>query len=241
MDINEIKRIVAYEAVNCYVTSGLSIGLGTGSTAFHVIDCIGQKLKKEELVDIVCVATSEASQKHAQSLGIPLCSLDTIESLDVYIDGADEVDSHLNLIKGKGAALLREKMVAKSAKMRVIVVDESKLIRSPDTLGAPGPLPVEIVKFSALYTVRQLMKIGDVRNCELRLDENQRPIETDNNNYIADLYFTKAINDHQNLHNELNNTTGVIENGLFLGVADVCLVGKSDGSIETIMKAKRPN
>lgn len=150
---DELKKMVGYKAVDDYVKSGMVVGLGTGSTAYFAVERLGQLLKDGTLKDIVAIPTSIRTKEQAESLGIPLVTLDTHSELDVAIDGADEVDPDLNLVKGGGGALLREKMVEVCAKKFIVIVDESKLC---DGLGPGFPLPVEIVQFCWEHTMRKV-------------------------------------------------------------------------------------
>merc|ERR1719428_2015554 len=150
---DELKKQVGYKAVDDYVKSGMVVGLGTGSTAAFAVERVGEKLKSGELKDILAVPTSVRTAEQAESLGIPLTTLDTHSDLDVAIDGADEVDPDLNLVKGGGGALFREKIVEVCAKKFIVIVDESKLFPG---LGPGFPLPVEIVPFCHEHTARQI-------------------------------------------------------------------------------------
>ena len=147
----EAKKLAGYKAVDDHVRSGMVVGLGTGSTAYFAVERVGQKLKSGELKDIICIPTSERTREQAESLGIPLCTLNEKSELDVAIDGADAVDPSLALIKGGGGALLREKMVEVMAKKFVCIVDDSKLCKA---LGPSFALPVEIVPFCHEHTIR---------------------------------------------------------------------------------------
>merc|ERR1712176_1234466 len=149
----ELKKQVGYKAVDDYVKSGQVVGLGTGSTAYFAVERVGEKLKSGELKDIVCIPTSVRTKEQAEELGIPLVTLDTHSKLDVAIDGADEVDPNLNLVKGGGGALLREKMVEVMADKFIVIVDESKLC---DGLGPGFPVPVEITPFCHEHTMREV-------------------------------------------------------------------------------------
>lgn len=237
MSAEDLKRAVGYKAVDDYVRSGMLVGLGTGSTARYVVERVGMKLKSGELKDIKCVPTSEATRRQAESLGIPLLTLDDVSSLDVAIDGADEVDADLNLVKGRGAALLREKLVAEAAKKFIVVVDESKLQKSG--LGLSGAMPVEVTKFCNKYTLQRLTGLPSVRGCRaaLRLHGSE-PLETDNQNYIVDLFFDRPIQDPKKAADEILNVVGVVEHGLFLNMASACLVGKKDGSVQVLFPPK---
>ncbi len=218
-----------------YVQSGMIVGLGTGSTAYFAVERVGQKLKSGELKNIRCIPTSERTKAQAESLGIPLITLNDESVLDVAIDGADDVDRSLCLVKGGGGALLREKMVEVSAKTFVCVVDASKLSSG---LGPGFPLPVEITPFCHLHTLRVIEQLPSVRGCRavLRMGSsasNKRDGDTvavtDNGNYIVDLHFSEPLRDVEQAAKELKGTVGVVEHGLFPGMAAVVLVADSHG------------
>eukprot|EP00871_Galdieria_phlegrea_P000577 jgi/Galph1/151/GphlegSOOS_G4996.1 len=226
----ELKRMVGYRAVDDHIQSGMIVGLGTGSTAYYAVERLGQKLQQKQLSDIVAIPTSVKTQKQAESLHIPLVTLDTHPTLDVAIDGADEVDKELNLVKGRGGALLREKMVEVEARKLVIIVDETKLVSG---LGISGAMPVEVTPFCWKRTMRRLLELSALMDCGvsaiLRQEENGTTYITDNNNYIIDLYFQKVIPDSRKAARELIDIVGVVEHGLFLDMADVCIVAGKDG------------
>ena len=160
---DELKKMVGYKAVDDYVKSGMVVGLGTGSTAYFAVERVGQKLKSGELKDIVCIPTSERTKEQALSLGIPLVTLNEKSKLDVSIDGADDVDPDLCLIKGGGGALLREKMVEVVSDKFICIVDESKLSKG---LGPGFPLPVEITPFCHEHTRRLVEGLPSVKGCK---------------------------------------------------------------------------
>merc|ERR1719359_270392 len=172
---DELKKMVGYKAVDDYVKSGMKIGLGTGSTAAFAVERVGELLKSGALKDIVAVPTSVRTKEQAESLGIPLTTLGTPESrysdLDVAIDGADAVDPGLNLVKGGGGALLREKMVEICADKFIVIVDESKLC---DGLGPGFPLPVEITPFCWEHTMRTVAALPSLAGCEAKLRLSRR-------------------------------------------------------------------
>ncbi|WP_141501192.1 ribose-5-phosphate isomerase RpiA [Paenibacillus luteus] len=219
----ESKRVAAERAVE-FVTDGMIVGLGTGSTAFWAIRKIGQRVK--EGLKIQAIATSTASEKLARELGIPLLSFAEIDTIDVTIDGADEVDSNWNLTKGGGGALLREKIVASVSKELIIIVDESKIV---EELGS-FPLPVEIIPFGYEMTLKQLHKLG--AEPLLRKTDDQI-YKTDNGNFIADCHFGKIANPEE-LHQALNLIPGVVDNGLFVKLATHVIVGHKDGSVREL-------
>jgi ribose 5-phosphate isomerase A len=206
-----------------YVQSGMAVGLGTGNTAGYFIDLLGAKLQAGELHDIRAVATSKASEERARSLGIPLYSLAELEHLDLAVDGADEVDPGLDLIKGLGRALLREKIIEIHAGQLVIIVDEAKLT---PRLGR-GPLPVEIVPFEAAVQVRWLAGLGC--RAELWREADGSLAVTDNGNYLVRCWFENGISDAAGLARCLAERPGIVEHGLFLGMASQVVVAGAEG------------
>ncbi len=220
-----MKRIAAEYAVQ-YIEEGMKVGLGTGSTAYWAIQRIGERVK--EGLSIQAVATSKASERQAKELGIPIIPFREIDGLDITIDGADEVDLDLQLIKGGGGALLREKIVAHHSKRLIIVADERKLVQ---TLGR-FPLPVEVVPFAIEWTRQALQGLGC--RTQLRTDEDQLFV-TDNGNYIVDCNFGSIVAPCQ-LHNEILGIPGVVDNGLFIGRADLAVIGHHDGIIEVLKR-----
>lgn len=235
---DELKKQVGYKAIDDYVKSGMVIGLGTGSTAYFAVERVGQKLKSGELKDIVAIPTSVRTKEQAEQLGIPLATLDTHPVLDVAIDGADSVDASLNLVKGGGGAHFREKIVEASAKTFVVIVDDSKLCEG---LGPHFPIPVEIVPFCHEHTARIVAALPALKGCRpvLRLGsaannkvDGDKPAVTDNGNYILDLHFEKPLQDPKAAAQQLKNTIGVVEHGLFIGMANAVLVAGKDGIYE---------
>merc|ERR1712087_803150 len=216
--------------------SGMVVGLGTGSTAYFAVERVGNLLKSGELKDIVAIPTSERTKEQAESLDIPLVTLDTHSKLDVAIDGADEVDPDLNLVKGGGGALLREKMVEVCADKFIVIVDESKLC---DGLGPGFPLPVEITPFCHEHTIRTIASLPTVAGCEAKLrlgsaatgsaPDGDEPAVTDNGNYIVDLFFTEPIKDAVKAADELKGTVGVVDHGLFCGITTAVIIAGKDG------------
>jgi ribose 5-phosphate isomerase A len=222
MSIN-VKQLAAEKAVE-YVQDGMKIGLGTGSTAYWAIRKLGERVS--EGLKITAVATSQASEEQARELGIPLVAFGDVDSLDLTLDGADELDGALQLIKGGGGALLREKIVAMGSTRMIVVADESKAVT---TLGK-FPLPVEIVPFAWEWTIAGLAKLG----CKPELRRSGDGLyKTDNGNYIADCRF-EAIDSAAELALALQRIPGVVEHGLFIGIADMAVIGKNDGTIEII-------
>ncbi|MCQ4087127.1 ribose-5-phosphate isomerase RpiA [Saccharibacillus sp. JS10] len=220
-----IKKLAAERAVES-VKDGMVIGLGTGSTAYFAIEKLGQRV--QEGLSIVAVATSKRSEEQALGLGITIVPFAQVGKIDITIDGADEVDGQLQLIKGGGGALLREKIVASRSEKMFVIIGEDKLV---DTLGK-FPLPVEIVPFAYEWTLDALKALQ--LNPKLRMKEEDYYV-TDNGNYIADCYDS-SITDPTSLHTRLNNIPGVVENGLFVDLAHTVIVGREDGTIDIITK-----
>ncbi|MCY4489177.1 MAG: ribose-5-phosphate isomerase RpiA [Deltaproteobacteria bacterium] len=215
------KKIAGEHAAD-YVTHDMIVGLGTGSTAYFAIVRLAQRIRDESL-RIRCIPTSESSATLARELGIPLTSFAEVLHVDVTIDGADEVDPAFNLIKGGGGALLREKFVASASETELIIVDESKL---KERLGA-FPLPVEVVPFGWQMTRKRLRDLG----CDARFrSSDNAPFVTDNGNYILDCSFG-VIEDPPTLEREIVGTCGVVECGIFSGLATRILIGTSDGNL----------
>jgi ribose 5-phosphate isomerase A len=203
------------------VQSGTIVGLGTGSTTAFAIQFLGERLKSGELKDIKGVPTSFQASVLAKQYGIPLTTLDEIEKIDVAIDGADEVDPNKNLIKGGGAAHTREKIVDGLADLFIVVVDSSKLV---ERLGSTFPLPLEVLPFAIAPVTRAVEKLGG--QPELRMAvKKDGPVITDQGNMIIDVKFD-AIDNPAELEKTLNNIPGVLDNGLFVNLADVILVGE---------------
>ena len=219
------KKIAAEKAVE-YVENGMCIGLGTGSTAYWAIQAIGKLV--EQGLKVTAVATSKESERMAIELGIQIVPFSQVDQLDLTIDGADETDENLNVIKGGGGALVREKIVAAASRIYIIIADEKKLVAQ---LGA-FPLPVEIVQFGWEMTMRHLQKLG----CKTSLrSKNGSTFISDNGNYIVDCSFGKIPNPELT-HQQINLIPGVVENGLFLKMADLVILGQSDGSTKILPK-----
>ncbi|MBP1468032.1 ribose-5-phosphate isomerase RpiA [Candidatus Chloroploca sp. M-50] len=218
---DQLKRLAAERAVEL-ISPGMVVGLGVGSTAIHAIRKIGALLADGELHNIIGIPCSHAVAAEASRLGISLSDLDEQPVVDLTIDGADEVDPQLNLIKGGGGALLREKMVAQASLREVIVVDEGKL--SPQ-LGMLFALPVEVITFGWKSQARFLEQLGATVCLRRRFDGG--PYLTDQNNYILDCTFG-SINDPEALARRLEQRAGIVEHGLFLGLAtDLIIAGTS--------------
>lgn len=218
--MNALKLQAARKAVE-FIEDGMVLGLGTGSTTRLAVDEIGKLVK--EGYRLVGVPTSIETERQARSLNIPLTTLEEAGDLDLTIDGADEVDSQFRLIKGLGGALLREKMVAHYSKREIIIVDSSKIV---DVLGVKTPLPVEVVQFGHRRTKMALEELG----CVASLRGGDRPFVTDNGNFIYDCKFN-AIADPERMDCDISSIPGVVENGLFIGLATSVIVGTEGGAV----------
>lgn len=224
MELDGQKKAAALAALE-YVKPGMRLGLGTGTTAGHFIDALGEKVKQG--LDVAGVPTSEATRVRAEMCGIPIISLDQTPLLDLTIDGADEIDGSLRLMKGGGGALLREKIVAASSEKMVVIADSSKRV---ETLGK-FPLPVEIVPFGARATLRRIEEAGKRAGCEgqiLLRAKGSKPFATDNGNLICDCAFD-VIADPERLAAVLSAVPGVVEHGLFIGIASLAIIGTPSG------------
>ncbi len=225
--VDDQKRAAAHRAVEEYVRSGMVVGLGTGSTAIHATRRIGELLGTGVLTDVVGVPTAIETADAARGAGIPLLGDDVPWSIDVTIDGADEVDPNLDVIKGGGGALLREKLVAQVSAFEAIVVDASK--RS-DVLGTTFALPVEVVAFGLATTIHVIEQLG----ARVVVRGGGAPFRTDQGNLVLDCDFG-PIADPQGLSAALHSHAGVVEHGLFLGLAHALVVAGPDG-VEVIRK-----
>jgi ribose 5-phosphate isomerase A len=220
MSADDWKQQAAEHAMK-YVESGMKLGLGTGSTAAKFVDLLGVKVKSG--LDVVCVPTSEATRAQAAALGIRLSTLDDTPFLDLTVDGADEIDADLRLIKGGGGALLREKIVAVASQRVIIIADHTKRV---EMLGK-FPLPVEVVQFGSNATRDMIESLAADCGCEgpitLRQGAGGKPYITDNGNYIFDCAFG-SIEEPDALDDALKLIPGVVENGLFIGIADLGII-----------------
>jgi len=223
----DLKKQAAQKAIE-YVHDGMIVGLGTGSTTTHFIELLGQKINQRELKGIRAVPTSDSTARLARDLGIPLTTLTDHPKVDLAVDGADEVDPNLDLIKGLGQALLREKIVEIHSVEFIVIVDESKIV---PRLGTVKPLPVEIVQFEALAHIHWLSSLGC--RAELWLGDDGKPLNTDNGNYLARCWFNElshnGIEDPYSLADTLAKRPGIVEHGLFLGMATRIIVAGRDG------------
>ncbi|MBL1230275.1 ribose-5-phosphate isomerase RpiA [Enterococcus sp. BWB1-3] len=214
------KQMVGIEAAK-YVKDGMIVGLGTGSTAKYMVDEIGRRVNEENL-NIVGVTTSKATERQALELGITLKSIDDVSHVDITIDGADEISSNFHGIKGGGAALLFEKIVATYSRKNIWIVDESKLV---DKLGA-FPLPVEVIPYGS----QQLLYLFETKgfNPSIRTLQDGTPLITDGGHYIIDLQMN-VIPDPIALGSYLDQLVGVVEHGLFLNIVSTVIVGSNEG------------
>jgi ribose 5-phosphate isomerase A len=227
----ELKKQAAQKALE-FVQDGMVIGLGSGSTAYHFVEMLGEKLRSGGLHTILAAPTSEATASQARRLGIPLTTISRHEILDLAIDGADEVDPQLDLIKGLGKALLREKMIEIQARQFIVIVDESKLV---ERLGTRDALPVEITPFEWEASLRWLNSLGCT--ADLWRQEDGEPWVTDNGNYLARCWFDGkkpgspliGIPDAYELARRLADRPGIVEHGLFLGMATHVIIAEPDG------------
>ncbi len=223
------KELAARSALQ-YVHSGMTLGLGTGSTTAYFIDLLGERIQAGGLKDIRAVPTSEASAARARQLGIPLVTLGECwrvqppPHLDLAVDGADEVDPQINLIKGLGRALLREKVVVVHARRFIVIVEETKLV---PRLGTRGPLPVEILPFEAEAHIAWLNSLGC--RAELWREDDGHPAVTDNGNFLVRCWFDGGIPDVRLLDRRLADRPGIIEHGLFLDLATEVVAAGVDG------------
>jgi ribose 5-phosphate isomerase A len=228
---NEAEKEAAGRAAAKLVRDGDIVGLGTGSTAYFAVVALGERVKSG--LEIMGIPTSIATADLARKVGIPLTTLDEHPQIDITIDGADEIGPELNLIKGGGGALLREKVIASVSKKMVVVADSGKVVPA---LGK-FPLPVEIIPFARAVVERKLGSLG--ATCKLRLKPDGQPYVTDNGNHILDASFVR-IGDPSALARSLSETPGVVEHGLFIGLAKLALIGKGDSIVEIRPKAAQP-
>jgi ribose 5-phosphate isomerase A len=219
----DLKRAAAERAVE-RVESGMRLGLGTGSTVAHFLDVLAARIRAGALTGLVGVPTSVRTAERARELGIPIAELHEAAPLDLTVDGADEVTPELDLIKGLGGALLREKMVAQASGQLLIMVDDSKQVAR---LGTRAPLPVEVVPFGWRAHVPFLRALG--AEPALRSAADGSPYVTDNGNHMLDCRFTRGLADPEAVEAALRGRAGVVESGLFLGMATAVVVAGAGG------------
>ncbi len=222
MVLNQLKKKAAIEAVK-YLESGMVIGLGTGSTTNFALQEISALFKEGSLKNIVGIPSSRQTQSLAEELEIPLTTFDNVSKIDLNIDSADEVDSNLNLIKGGGGALLREKVIAQVSNKNIIIIDENKL---SETLGTKWAVPVEIIEYAYRPVSKYIESLG--AEVVLRKYPEGGIFKTDQGNMIIDCNFGQIGNLNE-LNEMLHKQAGIVEHGLFLGIADEVIVGKSTG------------
>lgn len=225
LDMDALKRQAAARALE-HVTDGMKLGLGTGSTARHFVDLLGEKVAQG--MRVICVPTSEVTRAQAQACGIPLTTLDEIDHLDLTVDGADECDGALNLIKGGGGALLREKIVAAASDRMIVIADETKWV---DVLGR-YPLPVEVIPFGLAATQRAMSQAfaqsGVSGQMGVRKAKDGHVFVTDGGHWIIDAHLGR-IEDAPRLAGLLSLIPGVVEHGLFIGLARTAVLAGAQG------------
>jgi ribose 5-phosphate isomerase A len=220
---NDQEKEAAAHASLRFVRDGDIVGLGTGSTAVYAVRFLGERVRAG--LKIRGIPTSIHTQELAASLGIPLITLDEVQQIDVTIDGADEVGPQLQLIKGGGGALLREKIVASATRKFVIIADSTKQV----AMLGKFPVPVEVIKFAEALVAKKISAMGAA--VKVRADASSRKFITDEGNHILDCHFGQ-IPDPPGLARKLETTPGVVEHGLFIGMASVALIGKGDQVLE---------
>ena len=219
-DLDSLKKAAALKAVD-YVRDGMTVGLGTGSTAKHLVLALGDKVRAG--MKLRGVPTSQETAALATQCGIPLIDAENRWELDVAIDGADQVDPAFNLVKGGGGALLKEKIVAASAKQFIVLVDETKQV---PVLGGSFPLPIEIIPFGWGSTAREIETL--TKSQVVLRERNGAPFKTEAGNLIVDVYLAR-IDQPQALEIALNQIPGIVETGLFVGRTDLVIVGRPSG------------
>lgn len=222
--MDDVKERIG-EAAAALVEDGMIVGLGTGSTALCFIQALAKRYEVEGL-NIVTVASSHASEKHARDLGLPQVSIDAIDKIDITFDGADEITPKNEMIKGAGGALLKEKILAQASRELVILVDETKLVESLGT----AKLPIEVVQFGHRLVEARLAQFGS--SCTLRMRGDGRPYITDSANFIYDLQLNLPVANVQELDTLLHKIAGVVETGLFYAIAGRVVVGYKDGTVQ---------
>ena len=219
----ELKKIAGIHAAK-YVKNGMKVGLGTGSTVKYTILELGRRIKEENL-EIMCVPTSIATEKLSIENNIQLYELSSLDGLDLVIDGTDEFDKELTLIKGGGGALVREKIIAQASQQMIVVADDSKKV---ETLGR-FPLPVEVIQFSWKETRRQISQITGLPESKIeKRNQNNNSFITDNGNFILDLHL-ETIENPKKLESDLNKLAGVLDCGLFINIADIVVLAGKNG------------
>lgn len=220
---DQLKKMAGEYAAEQFVQSGMLIGLGVGSTAIHAIRKIGQLIKEDKVFSITAIACSLETETFARSLDIPIININSDTKIDLTIDGADEVDTNLNLIKGGGGALTREKIVAQISRREIIVVDQTKY---SETLGTNWAVPVEVIPFGWQSQDQFLQSLG--AKTKLRTLENGNAYLTDQQNYIIDADFG-PINEPFILADQMKHRTGIVDHGLFINLATDLIIAKEEG------------
>ncbi|QDV09988.1 Ribose-5-phosphate isomerase A [Planctomycetes bacterium Poly30] len=223
--MSESKRAAGRRAAE-FIESGQTVGLGTGSTVFFTLERLAERIRDEGL-EIRGVPTSIDTETKSRGFGIPLATLDEVEKIDVTVDGADEIDGAFQMIKGGGGALLREKVVASLSDRVVIVVGADKVV---ERLGSTFDLPVEVVPFARAVVHRRIEAMGGQPALRMRKDDSSAAYLTDNGNEILDVHHADGIADAAALERALHEIPGVVESGLFIGLAHAMVVGEADGS-----------
>jgi len=229
------KKMVATRAVQDFVKNDMTVGMGTGSTCWHAVEELGRKIRGDELHGVKVVPCSVEVKKHCISVGIPVSSLSFASGkLDLMIDGADEIDTTMAVLKGGSGSFLREKMMEGTSDQVVIVADETKLVRG---LGPGHPLPVEVICWDYERTVHMIQSLPELAGCrgvlrrgtiDCSAPDGEYPAITDNGNFIVDLYFTDIIADLAAASAALDRISGVVEHGIFAGYATTLLIATSD-------------
>jgi ribose 5-phosphate isomerase A len=232
--MSSTSKMLAARTALKLVHNKMTVGLGSGSTATLFIEALGQALQSGDLRDVVGIPSSVPSERLARAVGIPVVDFETHDHCDVTIDGADEFDPSLDLIKGLGGALLREKIVAQHSRQLVIIVDESKRV---DRLGQKSPLPVEVTPFALAAHERFLRALGATPTLR---EKDGKPYLTDNGNYIFDCRFADGIGDVRGLAIALAGQAGIVEHGLFIGLASSVIVADASGGVQTIDRPGGP-
>lgn len=227
MEHAERAKDVAGQAAAQMIESGMKIGLGSGSTFLRFLEHLAIRVRDEGL-EVVGVPTSEATAARARELGVALTTLEEVEVLDLDVDGADEINPDKHMIKGGGAALCREKIVAAASREMVVLVGEDKMV---PVLGKHFPLPVEVMAFGWRQAAARIATFG----CDTQLRmAGEQPLITDGHNFIVDCAFPEGIDDPAALEQAVNNIPGVVDNGLFVGMAGRVLVGNDQGNVRLI-------
>lgn len=216
------------KAAAALVQDGMLIGLGTGSTANCFIHALGRRCQEEGLV-IATVSSSYNSEKLARDEGLNTVTIDAISEIDITFDGADEIDPEKRMIKGRGGALLKEKILAAHSKELVILVDETKCV---DTLGTHSKLPVEVCQFGYHLTMQRLTEFA--KECHLRMREDGKPFVTENGNFILDIELKLPIESYEALESKIHTIPGVYDTGFFFNMAGRVIIGYNDGSIRML-------